>query len=64
MAKFLLYLKFVMSLVFIGTGILLPLRPPALFAGNPVFVNYVMGFILISYGLLRFWRAYQESKAS
>lgn len=64
MAKFLLYLKFFMSFVFIGMGILIPLRPPALFAGNPEFLNYVMGFILICYGLLRFWRAYQEIKAS
>lgn len=54
----------VMSLFFIFMGLIFPFRRPPIFseAGTPDYVFYLIGAVLLTYGIFRFWRAYKILK--
>ncbi len=66
--KFAAVFGIVMSVFFIISGILIPIHPPLtkLFQGKPFpdWAPFIVGFILVIYGLFRLSRAYALYKRS
>ena len=66
--KFAAVFGIIMSVFFIISGILVPIHPPlaGLFRGGgfPDWAPYIVGFILVVYGLFRLSRAYALYKRS
>jgi hypothetical protein len=62
MTKPVAILSMVMSLLFMFLGVLIPLRPHGIFSGLPRYMHFLIGFVLIIYGIFRFYRAYNMLK--
>jgi hypothetical protein len=64
MSRAVAYFSLVMSLFFIFMGLIFPFRRPPIFAasGAPDYVYYLIGAVLLAYGIFRFWRAYKMLK--
>ncbi|MEM6265691.1 MAG: C4-dicarboxylate ABC transporter [Bacteroidota bacterium] len=59
------YLGMFMGLFFAGMGFVLPVYPPASLKGSlSPNMFYVLGFLLVVYGIFRFYRAYNQLKRS
>lgn len=48
-----------MSVLFVVLGVLIAIEPSGLFASLPGYTHYFFSFILILYGIFRFYRAYK-----
>ena len=61
MSRAVAYFSMVMSLFFIFMGLIFPFYRPQIFAGSgtPDYVFYLIGAVLLAYGIFRFWRAYK-----
>lgn len=64
MSKTVAYFGMAMSLFFIFMGLLLPFKRPPILEGLGMHDVgfYILGFILLAYGIFRFWRAYKMLK--
>ena len=62
MDKAFAYSGLVMSLIFIIFGVVIPFNPPAILQGWNSWNLWLLGFVLILYGVFRFWRAFKTLK--
>lgn len=63
MTKFTTYLGFVMSVIFFVLGLYFLRYEIHLFAGEPSYTHYLVGIILVVYGIFRFYRAFKQLKS-
>ncbi len=62
MNKAFAYTSLIMSIVFVVMGGLVSFHPQGMYLGLSQNQRYIIGFILLVYGIFRFYRAYKVLK--